>query len=71
MKKYPLVSIIVPNFKITREHGMWVHRKGYWMTAVYHPSAILRDPAKLEDAKRDFQSIVAKVQEIEESKYPL
>ena len=64
-------KLIAPNFKITREHGMWVHRKGYWMTAVYHPSAILRDPAKLEDAKRDFQSIVAKVQEIEESKYPL
>ena len=64
-------KLIAPHFKITREHGMWIHRKGYWMTAVYHPSAILRDPAKLEDAKRDFQSIVAKVQEIEESKYPL
>ena len=64
-------KLIAPNFKITREHGMWIHRKGYWMTAVYHPSAILRDPAKLEEAKRDFQSIVTKVQEIEESKYPL
>ena len=50
---------------------MWIHRKDYWMTAVYHPSAILRDPAKLEEAKQDFQSIVAKVQEIEKSKYPL
>ncbi len=64
-------KLIAPDYKISREHGMWVHRKGYWMTAVYHPSAILRDPAKLEDAKKDFQSIVAKVQEIEESKYPL
>ena len=64
-------KLIAPNFKISREHGMWVHRKGYRMTAVYHPSAILRDPAKLEDAKKDFQSIVAKIQEIEESKYPL
>ena len=64
-------KLISPNFKISREHGTWIHRKGYWMTAVYHPSAILRDPAKLEDAKKDFQSIVAKVQEIEESKYPL
>ncbi len=64
-------KLIAPNFKISREHGMWVHRKGYWLTAVYHPSAILRDPAKLEEAKKDFQSIVAKIQEIEESKYPL
>lgn len=64
-------KLISPNFKISREHGMWTHRKGYWMTAVYHPSAILRDPAKLEEAKQDFQSIISKIREIEESKYPL
>ena len=64
-------KLISPQFKISKEHGMWVHRKNYWMTAVYHPSAILRDPNKLEVAKKDFQSVVAKVKEIEESKYPL
>ncbi len=64
-------KLIAPNFKITREHGTWTHRKGYWMTAVYHPSAILRDPSKLEEAKKDFQNIIAKVHEIEEAKYPL
>ena len=41
------------------------------MTAVYHPSAILRDPARLEETKKDFQSIIQKLKEIEESKYPL
>ena len=40
------------------------------MTAVYHPSAILRDPAKLEEAKKDFQAIVAKVQELDDAQYP-
>ncbi|MBQ3510451.1 MAG: uracil-DNA glycosylase [Peptococcaceae bacterium] len=64
-------KLIDPQFKITRQHGTWVHRKGYWMTAVYHPSAILRDPSKLEETKKDFQSIIQKLQEIEESKYPL
>lgn len=62
--------LIEPQYKITRQHGAWVHRKGYWLTAVYHPSAILRDPAKLEEAKKDFQSIVAKLQEIEDACYP-
>lgn len=62
--------LIDPQYKITRQHGTWVHRKGYWMTAVYHPSAILRDPAKLEDAKKDFQAIIAKVQELDEAQYP-
>lgn len=63
--------LIDPQFKISRQHGSWVHRKGYWMTAVYHPAAILRDPARLEDAKQDFQAVLAKLQEIEEAQYPL
>lgn len=64
-------KLISPSFKISKEHGVWTNRKGYWMTAVYHPSAILRDPSKLEEAKQDFQKIIAKLHEIEESKYPL
>ena len=63
--------LIDPQYKITRQHGTWVHRKGYWMTAVYHPSAILRDPAKLEEAKQDFQTIVKKVQELDDAQYLL
>ena len=64
-------KLIDPQFKITKQHGTWVYRKGYWITAVYHPSAILRDPSKLEETKKDFQSIIQKLQEIEDSKYPL
>ena len=64
-------KLIDPNFKITKQHGTWVQRKGYWMTAVYHPSAILRDPSRLEETKKDFQSIIQKLKEIEESKFPL
>ena len=39
--------IISPDFKITKQHGSWTVRKNCAMTAVYHPSAILRDPSKL------------------------
>jgi uracil-DNA glycosylase family 4 len=46
--------IISPDFKITRQHGAWVYRKGCALTATYHPSAILRDPSKYEAAKGDF-----------------
>lgn len=49
--------IIKPDYRITREHGTFIHRKGTWLTAVYHPSAILRDPAKMEEAKADFKAI--------------
>lgn len=52
--------IIKPDYRITREHGTFIYRKNTWLTAVYHPSAILRDPAKMEEVKRDFQQIKEK-----------
>lgn len=50
--------IIAPDFRITRQHGTWIHRKNCALTAVYHPSALLRDPSKLEMTKDDFREIV-------------
>lgn len=52
--------IISPDFKITRQHGSWTCRKNYALTATYHPSAILRDPSKYEDARKDFLEIAKK-----------
>lgn len=49
--------IIRPDYRITREHGTFLYRKNTWLTAVYHPSAILRDPTKLEETKADFRKI--------------
>ncbi len=55
--------IISPDFKITRQHGTWTCRKNCALTTTYHPSAILRDPSKYEEAKRDFLEIVRKRKE--------
>ncbi len=55
--------IIRPDFRITREHGTFVYRKNTWLTAVYHPSAILRDPMKMEETKADFAGILEKWKE--------
>ncbi|MCI8494585.1 MAG: uracil-DNA glycosylase [Lachnospiraceae bacterium] len=52
--------IISPDFKITRQHGSWIYRKSCALTATYHPSAILRDPSKYEDARQDFCEIAKK-----------
>ena len=49
--------IIDPNYRITKEHGLWIQRGGVWMTAIYHPSALLRDPIKRPDAFEDLLSI--------------
>lgn len=56
--------IIRPDYRITREHGKWTERKGYFLTAVYHPSALLRDPSKCACTRQDFRQIGKKLQEI-------
>ena len=58
--------IIRSEFRISREHGMWTERKGYYLTAVYHPSALLRDPSKIEQTRVDFQKIRQKLMEVEQ-----
>ena len=56
--------IIKENFKITSEHGQWFTRGGVQMTAIYHPSALLRDVNKRPDTFEDLKSIQAKVREL-------
>ena len=53
--------IIRPDFRITREHGQFLYRKNTWLTAVYHPSAILRDDTKMAETKEDFKAIREKL----------
>lgn len=50
---------------ITRDHGRWYERKGIWFMPTFHPSALLRDPAKKRDAWEDFQKIRDKLREID------
>ena len=56
-------KLIDPDYRITRQHGQWVQKNGIWMTAIYHPSALLRDVAKRPETFDDLLSIRAKIQE--------
>ena len=56
--------LIREDFKITKEHGQWVQKSGVWMTAVYHPAAILLDPSKRPDTFLDLKAIEAKIREV-------
>ncbi|MBQ0009561.1 MAG: uracil-DNA glycosylase [Ruminococcus sp.] len=40
------MRLIKPDFKITAEHGVFAERGPFRIAAVYHPSALLRDPSK-------------------------
>ena len=56
--------LIKQDFAITKEHGEWVKKGDYWMTAVYHPAYLLRDPRKKEDMLEDMKRIAAKLKEL-------
>ena len=58
------MKLIKPDYKITQEHGTWVEKGGFLMTAVYHPAALLRDPRKNEEMLADMKAIKAKLDEI-------
>ena len=51
------ISLIDPNFRITREHGKWYEIDGRQVLATFHPSALLRDVSKRPEAFVDFREI--------------
>lgn len=56
--------LIDPNFRMTSEHGHWWCRNGIWMTAIYHPSALLRDVSKRPETFMDLLEIRGKIKEV-------
>lgn len=56
-------KLIDPDLRITEDHGKWYCRDGIWMTAIYHPSALLRDLSKRPDTFADLLRIRAKLKE--------
>lgn len=55
--------LISEDFRITKQHGNWVCKDGVWITAIYHPSALLRDVYKRPETFEDLLAIRAKLKE--------
>ena len=53
--------MIHDNYLITRSHGTWTNANGIWTTAIYHPSALLRDVSKRPETFDDLLSIREKM----------
>lgn len=56
--------LISPDFRITREHGQWTQRDGVFYTAIYHPSALLRDGNKRPETFADLLTIRSRAREL-------
>lgn len=58
------VRLIKPDFKITQEHGQWFRQGERWVTAIYHPAALLRDNSKRPETFVDLRAIREKIREV-------
>jgi len=50
-------ELIGGDFKITRDHGKWYEKDGVKFMALYHPSALLRDPHRRPETFVDLKSL--------------
>ena len=60
------MRLIKPDFKISKEHGVWFEKGNFLMTAVYHPAALLRDPRRKEEMLADMQEIKKKLDSLKD-----
>ncbi len=60
------MRLIKPDFKISKEHGVWFEKGNFIMTAVYHPAALLRDPRRKEEMLADMQEIKKKLDSLKD-----
>ena len=56
-------NIIDQDFKITKQRGQWFEKKGIWIMATFHPSAVLRDETKKKPFWEDFKELKRKYEE--------
>ena len=57
-------KIIKPDFKITKEHGIFFEKNGVLMMAILHPAALLRNPNNKPAAFEDFLKLQEKIKEV-------
>ena len=56
--------LIREDYRITREHGLWVEKNGFWRTAIYQPSALLPDLSKRPETFDDLLHLREKIKEL-------
>ncbi len=49
--------LIDPDFKVTKQHGVWVQKGNIKFMGTFHPSALLRNPLQKPEAFEDFLKI--------------
>ncbi len=58
------MAFIKPDFRITKEHGQWFDVDGRRAMAMYHPSALLRDPSKRPETFVDLKTLQREIRSL-------
>ena len=58
------MRLIRPDFKITKEHGVFIQRGRFLMCAVYHPALLLRDPSRRTEMYCDMKEIKRRLDQL-------
>ena len=56
--------LISPDFRVTKDHGIFYEKNGTLMMGTFHPAALLRDPRKKGDCLEDFLKLQDKIREL-------
>ena len=59
-----LKYMIDPDLRITKIRGQWTEHNGRLYMPVYHPSALLRNPALKKETWEDYKNVVRKYREL-------
>ena len=52
-------------YRVSRDRGQWVNRKGVWMMGTYHPAAVLRDESLKSVVREDFREMRLKLRQLQ------
>jgi DNA polymerase len=58
------MTLIDPEFKISKKHGQWYNLGGVRAMAIYHPAALLRDPNRRPETFVDLKTLQAEIKNI-------
>lgn len=58
------MRLIKPDFRVTKEHGVFFERGGVLMMGTFHPAAVLRNPTQKPVAFEDFLKLRDKINEL-------
>lgn len=58
------MQLIKPDFRVTKEHGVFFERGGVLMMGTFHPAAVLRNPTQKPAAFEDFLKLRDKINEL-------